>query len=91
MGEAQQARRLPDAPGGRAAGGLVARLSLIKASTCARIGARLARDTSGATAVEYGLIVALIFLAIIGGLSTFATNETAMYSHISTVISNATR
>ena len=47
-------------------------------------------DRSGATAVEYGLIVGLIFLAIVGGLSTFATNENAMYQHISTTISGAT-
>ena len=83
MGQTRQARRLSDAPGGRAAGGLVARLSLTRA--------RLAHDVSGATAIEYGLIVSLIFLAIIGGLSLFADNETAMYSHISAVVSNATR
>jgi pilus assembly protein Flp/PilA len=52
---------------------------------------RLAQDQSGATAIEYGLIVALIFLAIIGGLSTFATNENAMYTHISNTIAGATR
>jgi pilus assembly protein Flp/PilA len=52
---------------------------------------RLARDESGATAIEYGLIVALIFLAIIGGLSTFATNENAMYTHISNTIAGAIR
>jgi Flp pilus assembly pilin Flp len=34
--------------------------------------------------------VAFIFLAIVGGLSTFATNENAMYTKISTTISNAT-
>lgn len=65
---------------------MVARLSL----TCARIGARLARDESGATAIEYGLIVSLIFLAIIGGLSLFATNETAMYARISNSVAGAT-
>jgi pilus assembly protein Flp/PilA len=59
--------------------------------TCARKLARLARDESGATAIEYGLIVALIFLAIIGGLSTFATNENVMYTHISNTIAGATR
>jgi pilus assembly protein Flp/PilA len=47
-------------------------------------------DTSGATAVEYGLIIACIFLAIIGGLSAFATNENVMYTKISTTIANAT-
>ena len=59
--------------------------------SCERVVSRLARDESGATAIEYGLIVALIFLAIVGSLSTFATNETTMYGHISTTISNATR
>lgn len=52
--------------------------------------ARLRRDEAGATAVEYGLIVAFIFLAIIGGLSLFATNENVMYTKISTAVGNAT-
>jgi pilus assembly protein Flp/PilA len=90
MGEARQARRLSDAPGGRAAGGLAARLSLSVARTAARTVARLERDEAGATAIEYGLIVALIFLAIIGGMSLFATNENAMYTHISNTIAGAT-
>jgi pilus assembly protein Flp/PilA len=54
------------------------------------IGRRLAAHQGGATAVEYGLIVGLIFLVIIGGLSAFATNENAMYTHISNTISGAT-
>jgi pilus assembly protein Flp/PilA len=87
MGEARQTERLSDAAGRRAAGGLVARLSL----TGAKAAARLARDESGATAIEYGLIVSLLFLAIVSGLSLFATNENAMYTHISTTIGNATR
>jgi pilus assembly protein Flp/PilA len=52
--------------------------------------ARLWRDEAGATAVEYGLIVAFIFLAIVGGLSAFATNENIMYTKISNAISTAT-
>jgi pilus assembly protein Flp/PilA len=83
MGEARQNERLSNAAGRRAAGGLVARLSLT--------GSRLARDESGTTAIEYGLIVSLIFLAIIGGLSLFATNENAMYTRISNAVSGATR
>jgi pilus assembly protein Flp/PilA len=51
---------------------------------------RIWADQSGATAVEYGLIVACVFLAILGGISAFATNETAMYNHISTTVANAT-
>ena len=50
----------------------------------------LARHERGATAIEYGLIVGLIFLAIIGGLSLFATNENVMYTHISNAVSGAT-
>jgi pilus assembly protein Flp/PilA len=78
MGEAQQALGLPDAAGRRAAHRLVARLSLTFSRLCA--------DEGGATAVEYGLIVACITLAILGGMQFFAGNETAMYNHISTTI-----
>jgi pilus assembly protein Flp/PilA len=51
---------------------------------------RLWSDDSGATAVEYGLIVACMFLAIVGGMSLFATNENAMYTHLSTAVTSAT-
>ena len=33
---------------------------------------RLGRDQSGATAVEYGLILALIFLAMVGAVGSFS-------------------
>jgi pilus assembly protein Flp/PilA len=36
--------------------------------------ARLAGDESGATAIEYGLIVALIAVVIISAVSTLGTN-----------------
>ena len=51
---------------------------------------RLCTDEGGATAVEYGLIVACITLAILGGMQFFAGNETSMYNHISTTIVTAT-
>ncbi len=51
----------------------------------------VARDVSGATAVEYGLIVACIFLAIIGGLSLFASNANSMYTTISSTVGSAIR
>ena len=51
---------------------------------------RLWNDNSGATAVEYGLIVACVTLAILGGLTFFAGNENAMYTHISNAVSGAT-
>ena len=81
MGEACQTRGLPDAAGRRAAGQLAGRFSLTA----------LVRDTSGATAVEYGLIVACIFLAIIGGLSLFASNANSMYTTISSTVGGAIR
>lgn len=46
----------------------------------------LERDTSGATAVEYGLILALIFLAMVGGIQTFGTSATNMWSSIETAV-----
>ena len=36
------------------------------------------RDNAGVTAVEYGLIVALIAVAILGTLNTLGTNLSAM-------------
>ncbi|HUZ14223.1 MAG TPA: Flp family type IVb pilin [Caulobacteraceae bacterium] len=57
----------------------------------ARLSLALWRDEAGATAVEYGLIVACIFLAIIGGLSMFASSETTMYNNMSNTISGAMR
>jgi pilus assembly protein Flp/PilA len=85
MGETRPAQRLPDAGGGRAAGRLVARLSLIRGAA-----RRFYASQSGATAVEYGLIVAFIFLAIVGGMSAFATNENVMYTKISNAIGGVT-
>lgn len=43
----------------------------------------------GATAVEYGLIVALIFLAILGGTGSMGQALDAMYSQKITALSTA--
>ena len=45
---------------------------------------RFAKDESGATAIEYGLIAALISVVIIGVLSTIGTNLSAKFNEIST-------
>lgn len=42
----------------------------------------LLRDNSGATAVEYGLIVALIVIAIIGSVSTVADETNGMWATV---------
>lgn len=51
--------------------------------------ARLGRDASGATAVEYGLILALIFLAMIGGVSAFGQNAITMWNSVSNKMTSA--
>jgi pilus assembly protein Flp/PilA len=44
--------------------------------------AKLFRDESGATAIEYGLIAALISVAIIGGLTVVGTNLSTTFSNV---------
>ena len=43
----------------------------------------LRNDDRGATAVEYGLIIALIFLAMIGGVQTFGDSAIEMWDYVS--------
>lgn len=45
--------------------------------------ARFLKDESGATAIEYGLIAALIAVAIIGGVSALGTNAGTTFNKIS--------
>jgi Flp pilus assembly pilin Flp len=44
----------------------------------------------GTTAVEYGLIVTLIFLAIVTAVTFFTSSANTMFSHINTAVSAAT-
>ena len=44
---------------------------------------RFASDESGATAIEYGMIAALIAVAIIATLRTVGTSLTAKFTQIS--------
>lgn len=50
---------------------------------------RFLKDESGATAIEYGLIAALISVAIIAGATTLGNTLNATFSGISTKMSNA--
>lgn len=45
---------------------------------------RFAKDESGATAIEYGLIAALISVVIITVLATIGTNLSAKFNEIAT-------
>jgi pilus assembly protein Flp/PilA len=76
MGETDQTRGLSDAAGGRPARGLALRFSL-KA---------FAADQSGATAIEYGLIISLIFLVCVTAIGTFSGNAVAMFNNIATAV-----
>ena len=44
---------------------------------------RICADETGATAIEYGLIVALIFIAIMGSIGLFADKSIAMWGNVS--------
>ena len=46
----------------------------------------LGRDESGATAVEYGLILALIFLAMIGAVQSFGTTTITTWNNIESAV-----
>ena len=50
---------------------------------------RLARETRAATAVEYGLIVALIFLAILVGVYSLANVTIGMWNNVNSEVHNA--
>jgi pilus assembly protein Flp/PilA len=51
--------------------------------------ARFAKDESGATAIEYGLIAAGIALAIIAAVNGVGTSLTAKFNLISTKLAPA--
>ena len=50
---------------------------------------RLLTDQSGATAIEYGLIAALIVIAMMGGLSAMGGGAGGMWSNISSAVQNS--
>ncbi len=53
------------------------------------LGRRFCRNESGSTAIEYGLIAALIFLGIVVSINTFAGSMGATYSKIETTVAAA--
>lgn len=50
----------------------------------------LGRDTRGATAVEYGLILALMFLAMVSALQSVGDQTIAMWTKVQNTMSAAT-
>jgi pilus assembly protein Flp/PilA len=53
-----------------------------------KLFARFVKDESGATAIEYGLIAALIALAIIVGAGTLGNTLNAKFDAIATKLGN---
>lgn len=47
----------------------------------------IGQDISGATAVEYGLILALIFFAMMGAVQTFGEEAISMWTRVSEKVS----
>lgn len=45
-------------------------------------------DESGATAIEYGLIVSLIFLAVVASVRAFTDSTSDMYADIRSALTN---
>ncbi|MCH2487047.1 MAG: Flp family type IVb pilin [Erythrobacter sp.] len=52
--------------------------------------AKFLKNERGATAVEYGMILALVFLAMIGAVRAFGLNEVEMWTDMATTILEAT-
>jgi len=50
---------------------------------------RFVNDESGATAVEYGLLVALIAVVIITAVTTLGTNLSAKFNSVATSVGAA--
>ena len=50
---------------------------------------RFVKDESGVTAMEYGMIAALIAVAIIAALGTVGTNLTATFTNVATALAAA--
>lgn len=49
----------------------------------------LIKDESGATAIEYGLILALVFLAMVAGVQAFASATIGVWTHVSNKVENS--
>ncbi len=50
--------------------------------------ARFAHDESGATAIEYGLIAALIGVAIVAGASAVGDSLNTLFTDVNTELNN---
>lgn len=56
-----------------------------------KIFARFLKDESGATAIEYGLIAALISVAIIGGATSLGTKLSTQFTNLGSYLNVAAK
>lgn len=64
----------------------------VKFFVATRIGQTIAsviRDRRGATAIEYGLILAFVVIAMIVGLTALADSTTGMWNTVDTKVATA--
>ena len=54
-----------------------------------RFLSRFRRDESGATAIEYGLILSLMFLVILGALQAFGATTDGLFQRTMNALRNA--
>ena len=64
--------------------------SPVKHSRRRRAALGVLRDRRGGTAIEYGLIVALIVIAMIASFKELANTTTGMWGNVNTRVANAT-
>ena len=62
-----------------------------RAMTIMRKLQRLMRDNRGATAIEYGLILAMVFLAMMGAVVALGTEESSLFNKVSSTSVTAMR
>jgi pilus assembly protein Flp/PilA len=53
------------------------------------IAARFLKDESGATAIEYGLIAAIVGVGIIGGLGALKNSLNSMFNQVNSNLTGA--
>ncbi len=54
-----------------------------------KFATRFLKDESGATAIEYGLIAALIAVVIIGAVTTLGSNTSDAFDNVATAMADA--
>jgi pilus assembly protein Flp/PilA len=50
----------------------------------------IVQDQTGATAIEYGLIAALVAIAAMGGMSLLGTSLNSIFTNVGTTMQNPT-